>query len=45
MEGERIPEATMDHTNIPNQIIDRFEDLDRELIELLKKLENSENPS
>jgi serine O-acetyltransferase len=39
-EGERIPEATMDHTNIPDPIIDRFEALERELIELRKRLEN-----
>ena len=45
MEGERIPEATMDHTNIPDPIIDRFEALDRELIELRKKLENPDNSS
>ncbi|HJU05004.1 MAG TPA: serine O-acetyltransferase, partial [Nitrospiraceae bacterium] len=24
-EGQRVPEATMDHTNIPDPIIDRFE--------------------
>lgn len=40
MEGERLPEATMDHTNIPDPIIDRFEALERELIELRKKLDN-----
>lgn len=45
MEGERLPEATMDHTNIADPIIDRFEALDRELIELRKKIENPENPS
>jgi serine O-acetyltransferase len=39
-EGERVPEATMDHTNIPDPIIDRFEVLERELIELRKRLEN-----
>jgi len=37
--GERIPEATMDHTNIPDPIADRFEALERELIELRKKLD------
>ena len=41
--GERIPEATMDHTNIPDPIADRFEALERELIELRKKLD-SQNP-
>lgn len=39
-EGERVPEATMDHTNIPDPIIDRFEAMERELIELRKNLEN-----
>ncbi|MGE3153715.1 MAG: serine O-acetyltransferase [Nitrospiraceae bacterium] len=43
MEGERVPEATMDHTNIRDPIIDRFEALERELIELRKKLENPNN--
>jgi serine O-acetyltransferase len=41
--GERIPEATMDHTNIPDPVLDRFEALERELIELRKKLD-SQNP-
>ncbi|MGH7232118.1 MAG: serine O-acetyltransferase [Nitrospiraceae bacterium] len=40
MEGERVPEATMDHTNISDPIADRFEALERELIELRKRLEN-----
>jgi len=40
---ERIPEATMDHTNMPDPIADRFEALERELIELRKKLD-SQNP-
>ena len=39
-EGERMPEATMDHTNMPDPILDRFEALEREIIELRKKLEN-----
>lgn len=39
-QGERIPEATMDHTNMPDPFIERFESLERELIELRKKLEN-----
>ena len=43
-EGSRIPEATMDHVNIPDPIIERFEALDRELIELRKKLDNQEPP-
>ncbi len=42
-EGERIPEATMDHINMPDPIADRFESLERELIELRKKLENRQN--
>ena len=41
-EGTRLPEATMDHINIPDPIAERFEALDRELIELRKKLENRE---
>jgi serine O-acetyltransferase len=44
MEGERVPEATMDHTNIPDPVIDRFEALEQELIELRKKLENPDSP-
>ncbi len=44
MEGERVPEATMDHTNIPDPIIDRFEALEQELIQLRKKFENSSPP-
>lgn len=42
MEGDRLPEATMDHTNIPDPVLDRFEALERELIELRKKLENKD---
>jgi serine O-acetyltransferase len=42
-QGERVPEATMDHTNIPDPLIDRFEALEHELIELRKKLENQQN--
>src|SRR3989440_7696973 len=37
---ERIPEATMNPTNIPDPIADRFEALERELIELRKKLDS-----
>src|SRR5213594_844616 len=37
---ERIPEATMDHANMPDPIADRFEALERELIELRKKLDS-----
>ncbi len=39
MEGTRIPEATMDHINLPDPVAERFEALDRELIELRKKLD------
>ncbi|MEP7151230.1 MAG: serine O-acetyltransferase [Nitrospira sp.] len=45
-QGERLPDATMDHTNMPDPIADRFSALEVELIELRKKLENqdSHNP-
>jgi serine O-acetyltransferase len=39
-EGERLPDATMDHTNIPDPIADRFAALEQELIALRKKVEN-----
>jgi serine O-acetyltransferase len=42
-EGDRLPEATMDHTNMPDPIVDRFEALEREIIELRKQVE-SHNP-
>jgi serine O-acetyltransferase len=42
-EGERLPEATMDHINIPDPIGDRFAALEQELIELRKQLENRSN--
>jgi serine O-acetyltransferase len=42
-EGERLPEVTMDHSNLPDPIADRFEALERELIELRKQLD-SQNP-
>ncbi len=45
MEGERLPEATMDHINIPDPLTDRFEALERELLELRKKLESREKES
>jgi serine O-acetyltransferase len=41
-EGQRVPEATMDHSNLPDPIADRFESLERELIELRKKIQDSE---
>jgi serine O-acetyltransferase len=40
MEGNRLPEATMDHINLPDPIADRLMALEQELIELRKKLEN-----
>jgi serine O-acetyltransferase len=42
--GDRIPEATMDHTNIPDPVLDRFEALERELIELRKRVESQDSP-
>jgi serine O-acetyltransferase len=39
-EGARLPEATMDHTNIPDPIADRLEALERELVELRKLIED-----
>lgn len=44
-DGERIPEATMDHTNIPDPIAERFEAMERELIDLRKQVENPSNPN
>jgi serine O-acetyltransferase len=44
-EGERMPEATMDHTNMPDPIAERFEAMEREIIELRKKLENPQGRS
>ena len=41
---ERMPEATMDHTNMPDPILDRFEALERELIELRKRVESQDLP-
>src|SRR5437660_11865171 len=43
-EGERLPEATMDHTNMPDPIADRFEALERDLIELRKRLDSQDPP-
>lgn len=39
-QGERLPDATMDHINLPDPINDRILALEQELIELRKKLEN-----
>jgi serine O-acetyltransferase len=43
MEGNRLPEATMDHSNLPDPIADRFLALEQEIIELRKKLENQQD--
>ena len=42
-QGERLPDATMDHTNMPDPTADRFAALEMELIELRKKLENRDS--
>jgi len=42
-EGIRIPEATMDHANISDPIADRFDVMERELRELRKQIENSQD--
>ncbi|HET6678511.1 MAG TPA: serine O-acetyltransferase [Nitrospira sp.] len=42
-QGERLPDATMDHINLPDPISDRFLALEQELIELRKKLENRDD--
>jgi len=44
-QGQRLPDATMDHINIPDPIADRFEALEHELIELRKKVENQDGQS
>ena len=38
--GVRVPEEAMDHANIPDPIAERFDVMERELIDLRKKLEN-----
>lgn len=43
-QGERLPDVTMDQTNLPDPISDRFLALEQELIELRKKLENQGEP-
>lgn len=43
--GDRMPEATMDHTNISDPIAERFEAMEQELIALRKQVEQSEKPS
>jgi serine O-acetyltransferase len=39
-QGGRMPDATMDHGDLPDPINDRFLALEQELIDLRKKLEN-----
>ncbi|MDO8358244.1 MAG: serine O-acetyltransferase [Nitrospirota bacterium] len=43
-QGERLPDATMDHINLPDPISDRLLALEQELIDLRAKLENQESP-
>ncbi|HKQ34509.1 MAG TPA: serine O-acetyltransferase [Nitrospiraceae bacterium] len=43
-QGERVPDATMDHSNLPDPVSDRLLALEQELIELRKKLENQDSP-
>lgn len=38
--GMSLPEEAMDHINIPDPIAERFEAMEREIIELRKRLEN-----
>ena len=40
-DGARLPEATMDHTNIPDPIAERFEAMEQELIALRKRVEQA----
>lgn len=44
-QGERLPDATMDHINLPDPISDRILALEQELIDLRKKLENRDEPA
>ncbi len=43
--GDRLPEATMDHTNISDPVAERFEAMEQELIALRKQVEQSEKRS
>ena len=43
-DGARLPEMTMDHANMPDPLADRFEALERELIELRKQIESQTPP-
>ena len=42
-QGERLPDVTMDQTNLPDPISDRFLALEQELIELRKKVDNPDD--
>ena len=44
-QGERLPDATMDHSNLPDLVSDRLLALEQELIELPKALENQGSPA
>ncbi len=41
-DGARLPETTMDHTNIPDPIAERFEAIEQELMALRKMVEERE---
>jgi serine O-acetyltransferase len=43
-QGERLPDSTMSHCNLPDPVSDRLLALEQELIELRKKVENQEPP-
>ena len=43
-QGERLPDVTMDHSNLPDPISDRLLSLEQELIELRKKLASQDSP-
>ena len=43
-QGERLPDATMDHINLPDPISDRLVSLEQELSQLRKKLEKYDAP-
>ena len=43
-QGERLPDATKDHSNLPDPVSERLLALEQELIELRKKVENQDSP-
>ncbi|MDR4495809.1 MAG: serine O-acetyltransferase [Nitrospirales bacterium] len=43
--SDALPEATMDHTNVPDPIAERFEAMEQELILLRKKIDETRAPS